>query len=472
MEKFVKSTIALSVIGLVSAGGYLIYSNYSNSTQPIEISPTQLRPAPPTRNPNISSLLEQAQTHKLNREFREAAQKYQQAFEIDQKSNLALIGIAEVYFLVDQHSRARDAIARAEQLGQLTYEGKILKMKLAIVRQDIPQTREVFNSISENTNEKMVIGSLVNFLVYDLAEARNKLNAVINGGVTDEYSSTAQKLLNAINLYQTFTDSPRSYLYALAGKALIDENQIFLARPLLMASIEFQNDYRDAWLMLGYTYLLAGNNQDAIRSLQRAKQIDPYNAEVHFYLGLALEKTNQAEEAANSFRQASSFGFRNPSESLKRVANSLFLDQKYQEALDYYLRAQENSRLSIEEYTRMIWITVDITNQPEKALEISLQALQNYPTTPMSANLVGWANIANNNFDQAARYLQMAIEQDPELDAAYLNIGLLAVKTENYLEAEVMFKKAIELATKNRAPSIADRARNELNNLNNLLNAN
>jgi len=470
MEKIVKSTIALSVIGLISAGGYLLYSSHSNSTQPIEISPST-RPAPPVRNPDLASLLSQAEEHKNKREFREAATKYQQAFELDKNSNLALIGIAEVYYLVDQHARARDAITSAEKIGQLNYQGKILKMKLSIIRQDIPLTREVFNSITENTNEKMVIGSLVNLLVYDIAEATNKLNAVINGGITDQYTTTAQKLLNAINLYRTFTDSPRAYLYALAGKALIDDNQFFLARPLLMASIEFQNDYRDSWLMLGYTYLLGGNNQDAIRSLQRAKQIDPYNAEVHFYLGLAQQKVNQLDQAANSFRQASSFGFRNSGESLKRIANSLFLDKKYQESLDYYQRAAAETRLSIEEYTRMIYINIEILNQPELALEASLQALQNYPTTPMAANLVGWANLAIGNYEQAVRYLQMAVEQDPMLDAAYLNIGILAIKTENYLEAERMLTKAIQLARQNRSPSIVERAQNELNKLNDLINA-
>jgi tetratricopeptide (TPR) repeat protein len=378
-----------------------------------------------------------------------------------------LIGIAGIYFELDKQDFTLKNLQSAQLKGELNYDGKILLLKSAILSQNLPQARIAYNSITENTNEKLLLGSLINILAQDLIEAENKLKLIVTNNINDQHFLVAKELLQSINIYKTFIDSPYAYLYALSAKTLLDQNQFILARPLLFASIENQNDYRDAWLMLGYSYILVNKNDDAIKALNRAKQIDPYNPETFFYLGLAQQKSNKTSQSIENLQRANSFGFRSSKDNLVQIANSFYLEKKYTEALDFYNQATSEGSLSIEDYTKMIWINLEHTNSLQEALNIAQKALNEYPTTPMANNLVAWSYIGLNNYSEAKKYLEIALLQNPNFEAAYLNLGLVAVANQNTDEALTNFNKAIELAEQNRAPSIAERAKSEIQKLNN-----
>jgi tetratricopeptide (TPR) repeat protein len=465
MEKVIKSSIAIGITGIILTSSYLAYSNFKSPTQ-VSISRPPLR-ASSASNPAIASLLNEAQVLKEARQYDQSVQKYVQAFELDKSSNLALIGIASVYFELDKQEFVLKNLQNAEQKGSLNYEGKILLLKSAIFNQNIPAARNAFDSIAENTNEKLLLGSLINILANEVEEAENKLKNIATNNISDSYFILAQKLISSIDLYKTFIDSPHSYLLATSAKTLLDGDQFILARPLLFASIEKENDYRDAWLMLGYSYLLVNKNDDAIKSLNRAKQIDPYNPEVFFYLGLAEKKLNKTESSLENFQKASSFGFRNSKDNLVQIANSFYLEKRYEDAIDFYTRAQNEGTLKLDDYTKVVWINIEHLDQPQEALNAALIALENYSSTPMANNLAGWANIALGNLQEAEKFLQIALQIDPNFDPAYLNLGLLAKTQDQPEKAIENFNKAIQLANQNRSPSIAERAKSEIEKINN-----
>lgn len=465
MEKVIKTSIAVGVIGLSLATGYIVYNNKPEPNTDIVIPP--LRQSAQTSNDSINKLLSEAKLLKLEQKFQESIQKYVKAYELDKSSNLAIIGIASVYYEADRQDFTLKNLQNAEKKGPLDYDGKILFLKLAILNQNVTQAQQVYNSITENTAEKLLLGAITNILSYDIASAKSKLDTIIANNVSTSEKTTAEKLKNALSIYETFTDSPKSYLFALISKELIDQNLYLLARPILFASIEDKNDYRDAWLLLGYSYLLSNKTGDAIKSLERAKQVDPYNAEIHFYLGIAQQKLDQSQKALDSFQKASSFGFRNSKDNLIQIANSFYLEKKFQDALEFYIKAENEGTIPLQDYTKMVYVALEELNDPKLGLEISLRSLQKYPTAPMSNNLVGWAQIKSGDYQEAKRYLNLALEINPTFEAAYLNLGLIAAAENNRDTALQNFNQAIQFANQNRAPSIRERAQAEINKLNN-----
>jgi tetratricopeptide (TPR) repeat protein len=470
MPKIIKLILTLIIIGLLGFAGYLVFFDLNSTISkspgipPIKVNSNTAENK--TNNPEIDSLLAEAKTLFQQKKYQEALQTYVKAYELDKSSNLAIIGVAEVYFELDRQDLVQQNLQNALLKGDLTYDGKILVVKSHLLKQDLPNARQAYQSIQPESNQKLLLGFYIDSLSSNLKAGREKLETIIKSAANDEPFQVASKLKESLAIYDTFLDSPKSYLFALIGKTLIEQNQFVIARPFLFGSIEDKNDYRDSWLMLGYSYLLSNKNEDAQKALERAKQIDPYNPEVYFYLGLAQQKNSQNDLALDNLKKASSFGFRSSKDNLVQIANSLYLEKNYVESSDYFIRASQVGSLSLEEYTKVVWMNLEQLKNPSLAVTVSLQALQNYPTTPMANNLVGWAQLGADNLTEANKFLKLALEQDPNLDAAYLNLGFLSLRQNNPTEALNLFQKAVELGNKNRSSSIAERAQAEINKIN------
>ena len=93
-------------------------------------------------------------------------------------------------------------------------------------------------------------------------------------------------------------------------------------------------------------------------------------------------------------------------------------------------------------YVKPIWIYLEKTHQPEKALQLAQKAAQDHPNTAMGQNLMGWALIYNNNLPKAEAHLKLAMALDPKLDATYLNFGLLFERKNEPSKALAFYKKA------------------------------
>jgi len=474
MKRVIKSILILGTASMIGSAGYLVYQNVQPQNElKVETKRLVNLNSYQSNNPKHASLISEAKQLTEERKFTEAIERYILAYEIDDNSNLPLIGIAEVYLQSDNLKYAEENLIKAQVVGPLDTKGRIIATRLALNNQNLELAKQIYDSIAESNYETYTIGAILNFLMQNDTAAEQKLTAAMalssnpsNTDTTSKYIDLAKKLKDQLEDYKTFTNSPRSYLYAILAKELLNQNEYILARPLLFASIQEKNDYRDAWLMLGYSYLLSNKNEDAIKALEKAKQIDPYNGDTYFYLGLAQQKSKQTKQSIENLQKASSFGFNNSKETFLQIANSFYLDKDYQSANNYYSQAAELGQLKIEDYTKMVWLNLEQTQSPDKALTYALQALSYYPQTAMAHNLVGWTQIKLNNFTEAEKYLNQAIVLDTKLDAAYLNLGLLNIAQNNIEQAKAYLNQAVTLAKDNRSNSIEARATAELNKLN------
>ncbi len=98
---------------------------------------------------------------------------------------------------------------------------------------------------------------------------------------------------------------------------------------------------------------------------------------------------------------------------------------------------------------------LDRLQQPEKAVALAEKALQSHPSKAMSFNLLGWATIGTGKLDQAESYLKKALMIDPNLDAIYLNYGVLNEKKGLMEKAIQDYQKAYKIGQGNSISSAA-----------------
>ena len=113
-------------------------------------------------------------------------------------------------------------------------------------------------------------------------------------------------------------------------------------------------------------------------------------------------------------------------------------------------------------FVKAIWLNIDKTNDPEKALSLAKKVVENHPQDPMSFNLLGWAQLANGDLQNAEANLQTSLNINPSLDATNLNYGLLYEKKGDVFLAKEFYKKAYLLG---RGNAIARRAATSYNKL-------
>lgn len=78
---------------------------------------------------------------------------------------------------------------------------------------------------------------------------------------------------------------------------------------------------------------------------------------------------------------------------------------------------------------------------------------------------LGEALASARRFPQAIEQLNLALKIDPKHPGAYLDLGLIAMQTENYTEAIDYFNKVIEITDKAKYTNIDDRRENAYYNL-------
>ena len=236
---------------------------------------------------------------------------------------------------------------------------------------------------------------------------------------------------------------------------LTEVNQQYAAISLLYEILEEKNDYRDAWIVLGYAYLNSQQTNEAIDSLEQALTITPNKPETLFYLGLAYYANDNIEQATYYIEQAEIAGYQDQEQIDLRLGELYLLQDNFKKSAEKYDQLLSQNQQNIKIYIRTVWLYIDKLNENIQALKIAKDSIAHHPEKAMSYNLLGWAYIANNKFEKAKENLNIALKLNPDFDAANLNFGILYEKEGLNLLAKEYYKKAFILGKGNSISDIA-----------------
>lgn len=428
---------------------------------------TEEEKIPETISGTYSEYITKGDNDLNNGNLKSAIENYQKAVALNPKSAKPLTKLAKAYLLNNEPKNAETTYLKA-----LAFEPNSLEIKLGIAQsylnqRNIQEAKNLVWQLDKNNFEVKYYSGLILVLYKDFDGAK-KIFQEINsaqGQIPNEIRTNSKNFLAAYENFSSFAEGSPLHLQTLLAKAFTESGQFESAIPLLFDVLNQKNNYRDAWIVLGFAYLNTNKTPDAIDSFLQAKTLDPEKPETLFFLGLSYFGNNNYDKAIYYLKAADKAGYPNKDEIKLKLGDLYMLQENYQDAAMKYEEVLAVNQSNIEIFTRVVWIYIEKLNNPKKALANAQIALNLFPENAMSFNLAGWALTANQNYDDAEGYLNKALQLNPNLAAAYLNYGWLYEKQTQTALAQEYYRKAYDLGG---TSSVANLAAIRFNNLQSL----
>jgi tetratricopeptide (TPR) repeat protein len=279
---------------------------------------------------------------------------------------------------------------------------------------------------------------------------------------SSELNGEIDILLDAYTEYEFAKAADELYLSELLSRAYNKVEEYEMAIHKLKNILKTRSDLRDAWVLFGFAYLNLEKYYFALSAFERAYQLDSEWPTTQYFLGLTHAELGDMNDAIIYFTYALANNFEPSIVIHQKLADLHMKTEDYTKAVESYENVLDISDEDINAFVRPIWIYLDYLNQPAKALKIAESAAVAFPDTAMSYNLLGWSQVGTQDYTEAEKNLKKAIELDPNMAAAYYNLGKLydiQRRTDMALDA---YQKAYELDQNGSIGNLAAQAYNAL----------
>jgi tetratricopeptide (TPR) repeat protein len=197
---------------------------------------------------------------------------------------------------------------------------------------------------------------------------------------------------------------------------------------------------------LGVVYLHSGKPDEAIRMLERAKELAPTVAGIRLNLGLAYFHEREYKQASRYFGEVLSL---DPDHLQARYLQGIcgFMTDDFQAAVDSLrpLFPQETNDL---EYLFMLGISYGMLKRADESQQVFAQLVKAGGDTPQLHLLLGRAYLALGDFQEADQELTQAGKNGP-LPYAHYYRGVLAQKQGHLDRAAEEFGQEVALVPDN-----------------------
>ncbi len=388
-----------------------------------------------------------------------AIAEYQSALKVNDTNPKTYIELGRLYNIQKDYLNAKVNFDQALSLDPNNLEAKIGLIKTSIGTRKPKEAYDLAKSITTHNQTSKYYEGILDAFYGKYEDSKRELNEAVNSWAnTENYSETivnnAKNYLSAFDEYSFNQGGEIIHLKTLLARSYAQTGEFDLAVPLVYEVFDIKLDYRDAWIILGYSYLNLEKYSEAIETLEKARKIDPDSATAYFYLGLSYQGANNLTKASQALEKAKELNFK-PTILIDQKLADIYLQlkdyQKSAASFETLLAANDNN---LDYFIRPVWMYIEKLNQPDKAVQLAQKALLRHPEAAMSYNLMGWATLASNNTTEAEKYLKEAQKRDPNLDAVYLNLGMLYEQKGDKNLAASEYKKAIKISGPNSSVGI------------------
>lgn len=190
------------------------------------------------------------------------------------------------------------------------------------------------------------------------------------------------------------------------------------AERMVRALLRDYPDYDAAWALLGVLLTGEENHEEKIEALRRAVRLEPRIADYWDSLGMALMQKGSFKESGEALEKAYQLDPTSVQLTLRRLENTISDPPVHPY---FYYGASILLRI------------VGTEREAEEALLASFE------------NLVHVALLLAGQNEEAHRIATQVVESDPEDSSGWYVIGSCLAKDEKWVEAEVAFKRALEI---------------------------
>ena len=242
------------------------------------------------------------------------------------------------------------------------------------------------------------------------------------------------------------------------GVLLFKQNQNDEALAALDRSLTMNSSFAPAQYYRGQVLDRLGQQDKAIAAYQKTLEIDPTNSAASFNLGVAYYNKGDYANAATAYEKTIQ-NDKDNGQAHANLASTYRQLERFADANGEY-KIASNTIKTPDLYSEWGY-SLGKTAEWDKAVA-RLEAAQKLSPTAIDNTNVGWGYYnaayvqttakndaaAKTNYEQSKVYLQKAVEQDPKLDAAYLNLGSTHNALGEYQDAVTVLKVATSLHPK------------------------
>jgi len=418
-------------------------------------------------NKTFSEYLNLGDKHLSDNYLDNAIENYQGAYYLNNNSEEAITKLANAYLLNNQAEEAKQFLINANIELPESEEIIFYLVKSYINIHDFTAAQNLIWQLNENyeDNLKYKFYKALLLTIGKDYEGSKKLFSEIISTETESYNEfieNSQKFLDAYEDFSYYTEAEDIFLDLKLTKILTEIEEYHASIPLLYAILKDKNDYRDAWIVLGYVYLNTQQTLEAIDAFEQAEIINPNKDETLFFLGLSHYANDDVDNAIHYIEKAEKAGFEDQEQIDLRLGELYLIKENYEKSAQKYDNLLSSNQKNIKIYIRTVWLYIEKLNKADKALKIAEDAIEYHPEEAMSYNLLAWVYIAKNDTEKAKENLEIALEMNPYFDAANFNFGILYEKQGLALLAKEYYKNAYILGDGN---SISQMAASNFNKL-------
>jgi len=231
-----------------------------------------------------------------------------------------------------------------------------------------------------------------------------------------------------------------------------------LAVGYLKSVVAQQPDYQSAHSYLGYSYFLLGDISRALEELESSLEMGSGpDALSLFYLGNVYAYQQEWAKASQAYKQAIDLGL-TTFDAYYSLGHVLRSSGEYSLAAKSYRKALAADPSSLSARRSLVFVLLQYLKDGEDAISVATEGLAINDSDAQLHNLLGWALVENNDLVRAEEELNRAIELDPELAAAYLNLGALYEKKNDTSKAREVYQRALDYDMEGDIAPLADKA--------------
>lgn len=467
MSKIIKLLAGISIV-LILFLGYLVkekdlLSKLEKEQTPSPKSPTiEERKIPQEVHYTYEERMERGDYYSNNAFLSLAVNEYTKASQIHPNEAEPYFKLGKSQMLLDNYEKSQTNLEKAIEIHPENPEYLVYLGKNYIKQTNFEKAKATFQQTDSSNPEILYYLALSDLLTNDNTSAETKLKKVLETTEDVKLKEKTANLLNSYEEYSLFKGGKEIHLRTLLAKSLnqVEEYEISLA--ILKDILNQKVDYRDAWILSGYAYLNLEKYDFALDSFRNAYDLDSEKPETQYFLGLTYFELGQTEDALTYLNIALKNGFE-PQIQVKQKLGDIYLAKKdYEQAVEMLEAVLELNNGDVNTFIRPVWIYLDFLNDPDKALELAQKAYKLHPESAMTFNLLAWSHLGKDEFLKAEEYLKKATTIDPNLQAAWYNLGRVYEGLEDKEKALENYQKAYEMGKDSSIGNIAAKAYNEL----------
>ncbi|MEK9159134.1 MAG: tetratricopeptide repeat protein [Patescibacteria group bacterium] len=373
-----------------------------------------------------------------------AASEYSIAVTLEENVESAYTKLGKSYLKLGSYTEALASLKRAYELNP--NDDARVNYAIALLRnKKFDEAETLLNGGNGEHQATAFYQSLLLAYQGKTDEAQAKLEKAISlsGSVPTTY---LQNFQSAFQNYKAQQGGQTIYLQALLTKALIDAEEYPLAEELSLKVLNTKNDYRDVWVLLGYSQLQLEKFTEAEDAFKQAKKLDAVKPETHYFLGVAHYEQAEYAEAVDSFELALLYDFTPENEAYLKLAESQAKLGNFEDALAAYEYLIKIDKQSLTLFAEPLHIATDLLSDLDRALTLAEESTSYFPEEAQSHTYLAEIYLKRGELEKAASSIEIAFDIDPDLAEAHYIAGQIRLAQANPEGAKWEFKKAYELS--------------------------